>query len=196
MSRRAGVLIPLFSIRAGDKSWGLGEIPDLVAFAGWAARAGFRVVQILPVNEPSGGQASPYAARTAFAIDPVYIALESLEDFRLAGGDAALPQELRRRLEAARASEQIRCDDGRAVKGAARQMEFRHLAVSARGTARMAELEAFAREEADWLDEYTLFSAIHDEHGSVAWPDWPAPLRDREPAALAAARERLAYAIA
>src|SRR5262250_2703028 len=117
MSRRAGVLIPLFSIRAGDKSWGLGEIPDLVAFAGWAARAGFQVAQILPVNEPSGGQASPYAARIAFAIDPVYLSLEALDDFQRAGGTGALPEELQGRLDAARASEQIRWEDVMCMRG-------------------------------------------------------------------------------
>jgi len=196
MSRRAGVLLPLFSIRAGDRSWGLGEIPDLVAFAGWAARAGFQVVQILPVNEPSGGQASPYAARTAFAIDPVYISLEALDDFQRAGGTGALPDELRARLDAARASEQIRWEDVRPLKDVALRIAFRHFAATAPGTWRMAALEAFAREEADWLDEYTLFAAIHDEQGSVAWPDWPAPLRNREAAALAEARERLADNIA
>src|SRR5262249_21826674 len=69
--RRAGVLIPLFSLR-GD-GWGLGEIPDLVPFAAWARAAGFGVAQILPVLEVSGGQSSPYAAQTAFALDPVYL---------------------------------------------------------------------------------------------------------------------------
>jgi 4-alpha-glucanotransferase len=124
MSRRAGVLIPLFSIRAGRRagrasragqtdragagSWGLGEIPDLVPFAQWARRAGFSVVQILPVNEPSGGQASPYSACTSFALDPVYIALDEVEEFHAAGGVAALPQELQERLAAARAADHVR----------------------------------------------------------------------------------------
>ena len=65
-----------------------------------------------------------------------------------------------------------------------------------RGGARARALEAYAREESDWLEEYALFAAIHDEHGSVAWMDWPAPLRDQDPAALAEARVRLADAIA
>ena len=196
MSRRAGVLIPLFSIRARERSWGLGEIPDLVPFARWAQRAGFSVVQILPVNQPSGGQESPYAACTSFALDPVYIALDAVEDFHGAGGIAALPADLKTRLEAARAAPRVRWEDVRPVKEAALRLAYRHFAATAPGTARAAELEAFANEEGDWLDEYTLFSALHDEQGDVAWTDWPAPLRERDPAALAAARERLADAIA
>ena len=190
------MLIPLFSIRAGNRSWGLGEIPDLVPFSAWAARAGFSVVQILPVNEPSGGQASPYAAKTAFAIDPVYVALEEMEDFHAAGGLAALPADLQARLEAARSSNRVRWEDIRLVKEAALRMAHRHFAAHAKGSRRAVELEAFAREESEWLDEYTLFGALHDEQGSVAWPDWPLPIRDRDPAALAAARVRLAELIA
>src|SRR5262249_45523224 len=117
MVRRAGVVIPLFSIRAaGGRDWGLGEIPDLARFSEWAARADLGVVQILPVNEPSGGQASPYSARTAFGIDPTYIALEEVEDFQAAGGVAALPAPLRTRLDAARESRSVRWEDIRAVK--------------------------------------------------------------------------------
>jgi 4-alpha-glucanotransferase len=196
MSRRAGVLIPLFSIRAGGRSWGLGEIPDLVPFARWAARAGFSVVQILPVNEPSGGQASPYSACTSFALDPVYIALEDVEDFHAAGGVAALAADLQNRLVAARAAERVRWEDIRPVKQAALRVAYERFVADSPGTPRAAALEAFAHEEADWLDEYCLFSALHDEQGDKAWTDWPAPLRDRDPAALAAARERLADAIA
>ena len=68
--RRAGVVIPLFSIRSPSQ-WGLGEIADIPKFADWASQAGFSVLQLLPVNEVSGVDASPYAALSAFALDPV-----------------------------------------------------------------------------------------------------------------------------
>src|SRR5512138_3915871 len=112
--RQAGVLIPLFSIRS-HSGWGVGEVPDLVPFARWASAAGFQVVQVLPVNEASRGQNSPYAALTAFAIDPVYLALEAVDDFagaggidRIEGGAAA--------LDRLRASPAIRWEEVRALK--------------------------------------------------------------------------------
>src|SRR5690606_15746973 len=92
--RRAGVVLPLFSIRT-PSGWGLGEIPDIARFAGWAHAAGFSVVQLLPVNEVSGVDPSPYAALSAFALDPVYLAFDECEDFQRAGGRDALPPELR-----------------------------------------------------------------------------------------------------
>ena len=96
--RRAGVLIPLFSVRT-QKGWGLGEIPDVAALARWAALAGIRVVQMLPVCAVSGGETSPYAAATAFALDPAYLGLDACEDFAAAGGRAALTVEDRRLLD-------------------------------------------------------------------------------------------------
>jgi 4-alpha-glucanotransferase len=146
------------------------------------------------VNEVSRGQHSPYGALSAFAVDPVYLALDALEDFAAAGGHDALSPADRALLERLRASPAVRWDEVRALKARAleaafaafRQREWQHKSQRAR------ELERFAREQAAWLDDYSLFVAIHDElMGGRSWTDWPAPLRDREPIALADARARL-----
>jgi 4-alpha-glucanotransferase len=58
-----------------------------------------------------------------------------------------------------------------------------------------AEQEDFARFRARagaWLEDYVLFEALADAHGGTPWWQWPAALRDREAAALAAARGTLA----
>jgi 4-alpha-glucanotransferase len=36
-----------------------------------------------------------------------------------------------------------------------------------------------------WLDDYARFIIIKAEHGGAPWTDWPLPLRDRDPRALA-----------
>lgn len=59
-----------------------------------------------------------------------------------------------------------------------------------------AQIAAFAADNADWLDDYALFRALSGAYPERAWTDWPAPLRDRDPAALAAARVEHATAIA
>ncbi len=193
MARQAGVLVPLFSLRsAGD--WGVGEIPDLVPFARWAAAAGLGVVQVLPVNEASRGQTSPYAALSAFAVDPVYAAVDALEDFAAAGGRAALPDADRRRLDAVRAAPSVRWDEVRALKTRALELAFQSFTEREwrHKTRRAAELERFAREQAAWLDDYALFLAIHDDRmAGATWTGWSPPLRDREPGALADARADL-----
>lgn len=197
MPRQAGVLLPLFSLRS-TADWGVGEIPDLVPWARWCAAAGFSAAQVLPVNEASRGQNSPYAALSAFAVDPVYVGVGALEDFEAAGGVAALSREDQALLEAVRAAPGVRWSEVRALKHRALALAFDRFEREewGRRSARARALEEFARQEAAWLDDYALFVSIHHlEMGGRSWTEWPAPLRDREPAALAEARGRLSRAI-
>jgi len=194
--RQAGVLVPLFSIRT-PSGWGLGEIPDLVPFARWAAAAGFSVIQVLPVQEASRGQSSPYAALTAFALDPVYVAVDALEDFEAAGGREALSPQEREELAALRGVPAVPWPRVRALKARALDLAFQAFVEREWRTRseRARALEAYAREHASWLDDYALFSALHDRAGGRAWMEWQRPLRDREPAALASARAELSERI-
>jgi 4-alpha-glucanotransferase len=190
--RQAGVLIPVSSIRT-PSGWGLGEIPDLVPFARWAADAGFSVIQVLPVHEASRGQNSPYAALTAFAIDPVYMAVDALEDFEAAGGRDALSQEDRDAVAALTGAPAVPWRRTRELKSRALEAAFQSFlekewrAKSSRARA----LERYAREHSAWLDDYALFVALHDQRGGRPWMEWEPRLRDREPAAIAAARAEL-----
>jgi 4-alpha-glucanotransferase len=188
MTRRAGVMIPLFSLRSAS-GWGLGEIPDLVPFARWASAAGFQLVQILPVNEPARGQHSPYAALTAFALDPAYLALECLDDFHAAGGHAIFTPQERAALDSARAAPAVAWDTIRRLKDKAIHASWRHFRANAPPAAR-AELEEYCAQHRGWLDTYTLWAAIHDAHRCESWTTWTDGLRHRDPGALAtAARE-------
>ena len=46
----------------------------------------------------------------------------------------------------------------------------------------------FLADSAGWLPDYALFEALSAAHGGAPFWSWPAPLRDREPEALATAR--------
>ncbi len=197
--RQAGCLIPLFSIRS-PAGWGLGEIPDLVPFARWASSAGFSVIQVLPVHEASRGQSSPYAALSAFALDPVYLAVDALEDFEAAGGRDALSPAEQAELAHLPGAPAVLWPRVRALKAHALHLAFQAFldAEWKRRSARARQLEDYAREHASWLDDYVLFVTLHDDrYGGRPWTEWDAPLRDQEPGALAAARaehsERLLY---
>jgi 4-alpha-glucanotransferase len=190
-SRQAGVLLPLFSLRSAT-DWGVGEIPDLVPFSRWGRDAGLSLVLLLPVNEASRGQNSPYFALSAFAIDPVYIAPEAMEDFQAAGGVDALEEAERARLRAVRAAPTVRWDEVRALKAHAFRLAFDRFLREEweRRTPRARALAAFAEQERAWLADYALFVVLHDVvHGGKPWAEWPAPLRERDPAALQVVRE-------
>jgi glycogen operon protein len=190
--RRAGVVVPLFSIRS-SAGWGVGEIPDLARFAGWAAKAGLSVVQILPVNDRTGLDPSPYAATSAFAIDPVYLSLDDCEDFRAMGGRDGLGAGHKALLAACVESPLIDWDGVRRLKQAATTTAFERFLRDEwrKRTARARAFEDFTREQRGWLDDYALYTVWHERFGS-SWVDWPSEARDRDPGALARLRQEAA----
>ena len=192
-SRRAGLLVPLFSI-ASSRSWGLGEIGDIATMARWLERAGQRVLQLLPINEMPPGETSPYSALSAMAIDPQFITLEAVEDFAALGGEAALEPAMRGRLEAVRISRPIDYATVRALKQVALRRSFAHFRDRelTGSTSRAAAFQDWREQEAWWLQEYSLFRALHAHYRERAWTDWPEPIRVRDRHALAEAREELA----
>ena len=67
----AGVLAPLFAIRS-EHDLGIGDTRALRDFVDWAQEIGFRLVQLLPINE-TGNDNSPYNAISSIAIEPTTI---------------------------------------------------------------------------------------------------------------------------
>ena len=88
--RIAGVLAPLFALRS-ENDLGIGDVATLREFIDWAAESGFKLVQLLPINE-TGGDNSPYNAISAMAIDPttLHLAPESPKDLTRQDFEAAL----------------------------------------------------------------------------------------------------------
>ena len=185
-------MVPLFSIPS-RASWGIGEIPDLQLLSRWLETAGFDFVQLLPVNEMAEEQSSPYSALTAMAIDPVFLALREVDDFADAGGEAALAASERTDLQALRESCSVDYANVRRLKTRALGLAFesfvsRHWGL---GTARADELRRFEERERWWLEDYSLFRALREEKDARSWLEWSSDIRDRQPAAMRAARQRL-----
>ena len=190
--RHAGVLLPLFSAPT-SRSWGIGEIADLVPLCGWLRHAGCDLLLLLPVNEMASGSHSPYSAISAMAIDPIYISAWAVEDIVALGGEAGLASADRQRLQRARSAEAIDYAAVRTVKDRALRAGFaRFLAEEwSQESARAAALATFRRDQAWWLDDYALFRAIRSRERERPWWEWPAGLASRDPSSLAEARQAL-----
>jgi 4-alpha-glucanotransferase len=169
-ARCAGFALPLFSLRR-EHDVGIGEILDLIPLVEWAAGFGQRVIQLLPINETDRGEASPYNALSAFAIDPVYV---HVEGDVVAGPASGAPL----------------------ARDAVRDAKLRALARSwdrlGRTSSAAEGFDAFKAANRDWLDDYATFRALKEEQGGESWEEWPAALRDRERSAVAEATRRLA----
>ncbi len=79
--RAAGVGLPVFSIRT-RKSFGVGDFVDLKMLIDWAEKVGVKLIQVLPLNDTNGTRTDldvlPYAAITAFALNPLFLNLPAL----------------------------------------------------------------------------------------------------------------------
>lgn len=182
--RVAGVAVPLFSLR-GEADDGGGTILDIPAFVDWLERWDQHVLQLLPINEASPREASPYNAISAFAIDPTYISVAHVPDllenaaarkWRTAGPVA-------RRLEGLRRAPRRHRLLGYALKLPLLELAFEQFQRSA-PVERKAALDAFCGRQAWWLDDYALFRALKDRFNWSSWEQWPQPLRARHPEAL------------
>jgi 4-alpha-glucanotransferase len=192
-NRRAGLIIPLFSCPS-TASWGIGEIPDIEPLTAWLAAARMQVVQLLPINEMAPGQQSPYSAISAMAIDPIFIRLADVDEFEGIGGEGAMSSDDRAVLDAARQAAGVQYADIRRLKNAALRASFDRFVDAhwRRDTGRARALRAFVTGQAWWVEDYSLFRAIHAREGEREWTTWPAELQRREPAAVDRARRELA----
>src|SRR4051794_2896611 len=179
--RAAGLLLHPTSLP------GRGGVGDLGAgaerFLDYLVRAGQRLWQFMPLG-PVGLGNSPYAASSAFAGNPLLVALEPLVERGWI--DPALLDQAPNGPP-----EQVDYPAASAYKAAALRNLHERFATSADRTSRDAFV-AFCEEQRSWLDDFTLFMAIKDTQQGRAWFDWPVPLVRREPAALARARRDLA----
>ena len=163
----AGVLTPLFAIRT-ETDLGIGDLDGLRQFIDWAAGIGFKLVQLLPINE-TGGDNSPYNAISAMAIEPTTLHLvpgspEHLteEDFETVIGGTNL-KKLR--------SGAVHYPQVRKVKRALLERAFTRFEAAGSND---AAFEAFIEKEKRWLEDYVFFRSLMEENGgSEAWDYWP-----------------------
>lgn len=178
--RAAGIVVPLSALRR-ERDSGIGEYPDLIPLAEWARDHGLRILGLLPLGESA--ETSPYGAISTFALEPLYVSLEEIPELTGDGParDAA-PGLLEREAVAAR-------------KRPAFERAFSRFAALGADDPRARAFADFEAREAAWLGDYALFRALVEAAPERSWRDWPRGLRDREPAALAEARERHAARI-
>jgi 4-alpha-glucanotransferase len=181
MSRLSGVTIPLFSIRTRT-DWGVGQISDLPACAQFFARAGQRLVQVLPTHELADGETSPYGALSAFAIDPIYIDVERVSEV-----DPSTIAPLRPEIERLRAKPAVDYRAVRALKKEALGAAFDAFRKLGEESARKRAFAAFVAREAEWIRDHALYAALRASHAGYGWSTWPEGERDRAPSLLAIA---------
>jgi len=182
-SRTSGLLLHPTSLPG---AFGVGDLgAEARAFVDFLAGARQGLWQVLPLG-PTGYGDSPYQCFSAFAGNPLLVALDDL----VARGLLRQSE-----LKAAPSFPKGEVDFG-AVQAFKLPLLTRAAEAFAPSGEERAAFEAFRETQAHWLDDFALFMALKHEHGGKAWTQWPRHLVEREPSALRAARERLAAEVA
>ncbi|HEY9199179.1 MAG TPA: 4-alpha-glucanotransferase [Gammaproteobacteria bacterium] len=169
--RRAGILLHPTSLPGGTDCGGLGI--EAFRFVDFLASAGISVWQMLPLG-PTHSDRSPYQCTSVHAGDTRMLCLRRLVEWGWLDAshdpnDGCSEHERTQQMQAAYAGFlRNACNEERAA------------------------FAGFQETHSAWLDDYALYEALRAEQRHRGWYDWPQPLRDRDPAALAEARRRLA----
>jgi 4-alpha-glucanotransferase len=176
--RASGVLLHPTSLPGPRGCGDLGG--EAHAFARWLRDAGQRFWQMLPVG-PVGYGNSPYSALSAFAGEPLLIALDRLVD------EALLP---RSALASAESFAPGRVDYPRA-RAFHEQMLRAAFDAFTKRTSDHPSFETFCAANETWLDDFALYAAIKRARRDLPWSAWEPELRARDPGALDRARHAL-----
>ncbi len=182
--RSSGVLLHPTSLPG---PYGIGELGvHAHAFIDWLAAAGQRYWQVMPLG-PTGYGDSPYQAFSAFAGNPYLVSLQDLraERLLLSSDFDVIPEFSADRVDFGQQYIWRNQMLDRAFAHAEVQLLSGEHSLS-------AEFAAFVSQEADWLGDYALYTAIKATQGGLPWNAWPLPLRNREDAAMQRAQQTLA----
>jgi 4-alpha-glucanotransferase len=161
---------------------GIGDIGEAAfRFVDWLAVAGQRSWQVMPLG-PTGYGDSPYASPSAFAGNPLLVSLTWLTGEDLLGvADLDHPPF---------PDHEVQFGEVIHFKMAALREAFARFRRGAAAGQR-PDFEAFVRDEKHWLEDFALYMALKDHFGQRPWVEWEAPIRLRQPEAVASWAERL-----
>jgi 4-alpha-glucanotransferase len=184
--RTSGILLHVTSLPGPDGCGDLGL--EARRFIDFLADAGQTWWQMLPVGPPGRAPGfSPYDSASAFAGSPWIVSLEALERAGLlAKPDLKPAPRLSSRQVNFPATQRFR--EERLREGFANFQKRRG--------DRTRGFHDFCEANSDWLEDFALFMAMRRDSGGKPWTQWARGVRQRQPSALRAARERLANEIA
>ena len=179
--RGSGILMHISSLPSDHGIGTLGR--EAYEFVDFLSETGQKYWQVLPIGPTSYGD-SPYQSPSAFAGNPYFIDLPTLEAEGLIFREdyAGLP---------------FSHDPQNVDYGAVyyyRKMVF-NIINERFDEAKYPEFAEFCRDNRPWLDDYALFMAIKDDNEGKCWNEFPEELKYRREDAIREAKERLAVSI-
>lgn len=157
---QSGTAVPLFSLHS-KTSIGIGEFLDLIPFARWAELCDFNIIQLLPVND-TGAESSPYSARSAFALNPVFINIQSVQ------GSSEFEDEI---AEAKESFDNLSRIDFYKISSWKRSI-LRKIFDSRYDELKKDKVLAKWIEQNSWAKSYCVYCTLKAQNNEASWKDW------------------------
>lgn len=161
-NRKAGILLPVFSLPSGEGIGTLGQ--GAYRFVDWLKKSGMRIWQVLPLLPTSYGD-SPYQSFASDALNFYFI------DFDLLAADGLLQKTDYKKLD----------------WGDPRHVDYGKLFEWKTKILRIA-FSRFNKDTADWnaflsqgkYRDFAVFMALKGKFAYACWADWATPFKDAE----------------
>lgn len=177
IERSSGILMPISAL---PSPYGIGTLgKEARAFVDFLADARQSFWQVLPVGPTSYGD-SPYQSPSTFAGNPYFIDLDTLKE------DGLLEQSELDGLSWGENPEKV--DYYTIYKN---RFALLYKAFERGFNRERKEVEEFFKENAYWLDGYSLFMAVKMHFGMRSWLEWDEDIRLRKPDAVERYRKEL-----
>lgn len=171
--RRSGILLPVSSI---PSRFGIGTFSkQAYEFVDFLEKAGQKLWQILPLG-PTGYGDSPYQSFSTFAGNPYYIDLEALIQ------KGWLTEE--ECCKADHGGNEHYVDYEKVYHCRTALLKKAYLQAKETGLEASGEYLAFVGENAHWLEDYCLYTAVKSHFGGICWVEWEEGIRLRRPDAV------------
>jgi len=192
-----GIAAQLYALRS-ERDWGIGDFGDLLALVRHAADGGADIIGLNPLHAldlDAPERASPYAPNSRIFLNPLYVDVEAIPDYRdgAAARRRVASPAFQAELRKARGADLVDYATVARLKRAALEQVYdsfrrRHRAAP---TARGRAFREFQRSGGDMLRRFCIFQALRaararDDASQRDWRNWPAPYRDPGSSAVAA----------
>ena len=164
-----GISVPLGALYTKENPV-IGEYSDLIPFAQFCKECGFKIIQLLPVND-SGTQSSPYSALSAFALHPIYINLRQISGFdELLKSDKKLSKDYNNFVKANSYKPRYNYQEILNSKTYFLQQLYEKTEI-AQEQKTTKELSKFI-EKNEWVKAYSVYKNLKWKYMQSSWKEW------------------------
>ena len=167
--RQIGAAVPIAALRTRN-GMGVGEFSDLIDFAVLCRKMRIGLIQILPVND-TGYESSPYASLTAFALHPLYLRIEELDEYSAA--DEAVIKQIKKARSKFGKNERFSHYQVLKEKLGILRLIYEANKENIVKSAGSGSLSTWIKKNL-WVKEYAVYRRLKEANQEKSWQEWEA----------------------